>query len=33
LATLGIDLNEVRRRVQARFGANAIGQLYTSAVG
>jgi Clp amino terminal domain, pathogenicity island component len=33
LATLGIDLDEVRRRVQARFGPNAIGELYTSAVG
>ena len=27
LGTLGIDLEEVRRRVQARFGPNAIGEL------
>jgi ATP-dependent Clp protease ATP-binding subunit ClpA len=33
LATLGIDLDEVRRRVEARFGPNAIGELYASPVG
>ena len=33
LGTLGIDLDEVRRRVQARFGPNAIGELYASPVG
>jgi ATP-dependent Clp protease ATP-binding subunit ClpA len=33
LGTLGIDLDEVRQRVQARFGPNAIGELYASAVG
>lgn len=33
LGTLGIDLGEVRRRVQARFGSNAIGELYASPVG
>jgi ATP-dependent Clp protease ATP-binding subunit ClpA len=33
LSTLGIDLDDVRRRVEARFGPNAIGELYTSPVG
>lgn len=33
LSTLGIDLDVVRRRVQARFGPNAIGELYASPVG
>ncbi len=33
LATLGIDLDEVRRRVESRFGPNAIAELYTSPVG
>ncbi|MGH9117661.1 MAG: Clp protease N-terminal domain-containing protein [Acidimicrobiales bacterium] len=33
LGTLGIDLGEVRRRVEARFGPNAIGELYASSVG
>lgn len=32
LGTLGIDLDEVRRRVEARFGPDAIGQLYASPV-
>jgi ATP-dependent Clp protease ATP-binding subunit ClpA len=33
LGTLGIDFDEVRRRVQARFGPNAIDELYASPVG
>lgn len=33
LGTLGIDLDEVRRRVEARFGPNAIGELYASPLG
>ncbi len=33
LATLGIDLDEIRRRVQARFGPDALHRLYTSEVG
>jgi ATP-dependent Clp protease ATP-binding subunit ClpA len=33
LSTLGIDLDEVRRRVEARFGPNAIRELYASPVG
>ena len=33
LGTLGIDLDEVRRRVQDRFGPNAIHELYASPVG
>jgi ATP-dependent Clp protease ATP-binding subunit ClpA len=33
LGTLGIDLDEIRRRVQAQFGPNAIGDLYASPVG
>jgi ATP-dependent Clp protease ATP-binding subunit ClpA len=33
LGTLGIDLDDVRRRVEARFGPNAIGELYASPVG
>jgi ATP-dependent Clp protease ATP-binding subunit ClpA len=33
LATLGIDLDQIRRRVEAQFGPNAIHNLYTSPVG
>jgi ATP-dependent Clp protease ATP-binding subunit ClpA len=33
LSTLGIDLDEVRRRVEARSGPNAINELYASSVG
>jgi ATP-dependent Clp protease ATP-binding subunit ClpA len=33
LATLGIDLDNIRRHVQAEFGPDAIHQLYTSPVG
>lgn len=33
LATLGIDLDQVRGRVQAQFGADAIHDLYTSPAG
>jgi hypothetical protein len=33
LGTLGIDLEEIRRRVQARFGSDAIHDLYASEVG
>jgi ATP-dependent Clp protease ATP-binding subunit ClpA len=33
LDTLGIDLDEVRRRVEVRFGPNAIGELYASPMG
>jgi ATP-dependent Clp protease ATP-binding subunit ClpA len=33
LGTLGIDLDEVRQRVQDRFGPNAIHELYASPVG
>lgn len=33
LATLGIDLEEIRRQVDARFGPNAIERLYTSEAG
>lgn len=33
LSTLGIDLDEIRRRVQDRFGPDAIGELYASPVG
>ena len=33
LGTLGIDLDEVRRRVQDGFGPNAIHDLYASPVG
>jgi hypothetical protein len=33
LATLGIDLEEIRNQVEARFGPNALHQLYTSEVG
>ena len=33
LATLGIDLDHIRRRVEAQFGPNAIHNLYASPVG
>ncbi|MBL7490796.1 Clp protease N-terminal domain-containing protein [Frankia sp. AgB1.9] len=33
LATLGIDLDEIRRQVDARFGPDPIHRLYTSEVG
>jgi hypothetical protein len=33
LATLGIDLDEIRRQVETQFGPNAIANLYTGAVG
>lgn len=33
LGMLGVDLDEVRRRVEARFGPDAIGELYASPVG
>ncbi|WP_158230471.1 Clp protease N-terminal domain-containing protein [Pseudofrankia asymbiotica] len=33
LATLGIDLDEVRRAVTERFGADAVERLYASEVG
>jgi hypothetical protein len=33
LATLGIDLDEIRRQVEARFGPDALHRLYTSEVG
>jgi hypothetical protein len=33
LATLGIDLEEIRRHVRAQFGPNAIHDLYTGPVG
>lgn len=33
LATLGIDLDQIRRHVEARFGPNAIDNLYASPVG
>lgn len=33
LATLGIDLDEIQRQVSARFGPDAIKELYTSPVG
>jgi ATP-dependent Clp protease ATP-binding subunit ClpA len=33
LATLGIDLDQIRRRVEAQFGPNAIDDLYASPVG
>ena len=33
LATLGIDLDQIRRHVEAQFGPNAIHTLYASPVG
>ena len=33
LATLGIDLDQIRRHVEAQFGPNAIHNLYTSHAG
>jgi hypothetical protein len=33
LATLGIDLDQIRRHVEAQFGPNAIDDLYASPVG
>jgi hypothetical protein len=33
LATLGIDLDQIRRHVEAQFGPNAIHDLYASPVG
>ncbi|HEY2297182.1 MAG TPA: Clp protease N-terminal domain-containing protein [Jatrophihabitans sp.] len=33
LATLGIDLGQIRRHVQGQFGPDAIDRLYTSEVG
>jgi hypothetical protein len=33
LATLGIDLEEIRRQVEVRFGPDAMHRLYTSEVG
>lgn len=33
LATLGIDLDQIRRQVQRRFGPDAINRLYSSEVG
>ena len=33
LATLGIDLDQIRRHVEAQFGPNAIPNLYASPVG
>jgi hypothetical protein len=33
LATLGIDLDQIRRHVEAQFGPNAIHNLYASPVG
>ena len=33
LATLGIDLDQIRRHVEAQFGPNAIANLYASPVG
>ena len=33
LATLGIDLDQIRRHVESHFGPNAIHNLYTSPVG
>jgi hypothetical protein len=33
LATLGIDLDQIRRHVEAQFGPNAIHNLYSSPVG
>ena len=33
LATLGIDLDQIRRHVEAQFGPNAIDNLYASPVG
>lgn len=33
LATLGIDLDQIRRHVEAQFGPNAIHNLYASQVG
>ena len=33
LATLGIDLDQIRRHVEAQFGPNAIDTLYASPVG
>ena len=33
LATLGIDLSQIRRQVEQQFGPNAIQRLYTSEVG
>jgi hypothetical protein len=33
LATLGIDLEQIRRHVEAQFGPNAIHNLYASPVG
>jgi hypothetical protein len=33
LATLGVDLDEIRRQVDARFGPDALARLYTGPVG
>ena len=33
LATLGIDLDQIRRQVERRFGPDAIDRLYVSEVG